>query len=461
MYLGSHEGFDAALLSERIASALGRLGVADRWLDAGNGTPVADALATALQLDLRLSGRGRTDGMAVLDALTDVQIFEFAAYLSWTIAHENAKLELPLGTVLQTGKPGDIRIGEETWVLDAGRPGLHPMETTRRDAHGPNLELLHTYIRRYTRGLACRHIGLPNAIFIVDTDDRHLLQFPPFAKAGGVVLQRWGNGTDAPRFCGALPEQIRTFAKSIVSDMRVLWSRRIEIAACAAKIREHAEGVAAAHGASVLRVAVDLQHQHDDDDFSMYVHFEAVDEAMRKGAVLDFYQGSDVADRWVRGPYGVVARPADLPELRALGADGHIDDMAAAVASAAPGGTQAVLTQLASAYETTFELPTTDAPCYATLYWRDGTIKAEVTMEGRLDWCGDRLVLMNQLIPLTMVTSLPGRTVDAFAQLPFPCPLKVAEADINGLDLKLQLEVGEHLVNCRTGAIWADPNAER
>lgn len=55
--------------------------IGNQRLDVGNGTPVADALATALQLALRISAR--KDDPAILAALTTNQIISLAADLEF------------------------------------------------------------------------------------------------------------------------------------------------------------------------------------------------------------------------------------------------------------------------------------------------------------------------------------------------------------------------------------------
>lgn len=449
VFHGNQGEFSLAQLKERVQAISGHL-------DIGNGTPASDALLSALDLDLRISGR--KDGAAVLDALTNDEIDDLVFEMVWTFERKNAEFALPLGTIVKSGEIGDVSFGGEHWLLDAGRPGLHSMETMRRDAHGPNFDLLRSHITRLTRNLACRRLGLPSPVFIVDVDDRHLLHFSPCAEAGGVVLQRWANGTDAPRFAAASPVQILEFAESIVADMRALWKRRDVIAARARAVRALADAAAAEHGAEVLLVAVDLSHQRDDERIDMYVHYLAIDEAMRAGPVLDFLPDrAHITAEFYQAPSAVSYRPAELEELRAFGADGRIDDMAAAVATFAPGGAAAIFATLATNYETTFELPTGGTPMFATLYWRNGTIRAEISMAGKLDWGRPSLEIYGDLLPDTVKDLLPGRTVDAVAQLPFACPCKIENVHDLDSGMRLDLEIGTRLVDLSSGCIWDEP----
>jgi hypothetical protein len=454
MHIGDHSQFGAADLREPLRTVLGAM-------DVGNGTPLADALASALQLDLRMSGR--KDGPAVIAALTADEMISLAVDLEFALKYKNSSFTLPLGTLVESREIADLRIGGEHWILNAGRPGLHPMESMRRDAHGPNLDLLLSHIERLTRKLACRRIGLPSPAHIVDTDDRQLLHFPPFAPAGGVVLQRWANGTDAPRFCAALPGQILELAKSIVADMRVMWTRRGDIAARAGFVRSLVEPAAAEHGAEVQLIAIDLRMQHNDANLDMYVHYLALDEAMRPGPVLDFIPCRDhITPEFYSAPIGVVYRREDIEVLRNLGADGWIDDMAAAIAAAAPDGAASVFAQLATSYEATVVLPTDAAPLFATLYWRDGLIRAEMSMADGLDFCRGQLDVPGLMLPDHMQGQLvPPRKVDDLAKLPFECPCTVIHAEPRDKGARLELELGKRLIELSSGRIWDDPTPGR
>ena len=452
MFVGSQEQFATAQATKRVQELCGNI-------DIGNGTSVADAIVSALEIDLRISGR--KDGAAVWNALTDREIADLAFHMTWTYERQDERFTLPLGTVVRSGEIGDVKIGGESWLLDAAKPGLHPMETMRRDAHGPNFELLCAHIARLTRNLACRRLGLPSPVLVVDRVDHHLLHFGPCSEAGDVVLQRRANGTEAPRFPAASPGQILEFAESIVADMRAFWKRRKAIAARSNVARGLADAAAAKYGAEVQLVAVDLSNQRESERIDMSVHYLAIDEAMRVGPVLGLMpdRGHVTADHY-RPPAGVCLRPDELAELRELGADGRIDDMAVAVATAAPGGVAAVFAQLATAYSMTFEIPTDATPMFATLYWRDGTIEADVSIAEKLDCYGTSLDILGNDLPDTIKNSLPGRTVACVAELPFACSCEIRSVqDLDG-GFRLDLKIGTSLVNLSSGLIWDGPDRD-
>jgi hypothetical protein len=296
-------------------------------------------------------------------------------------------------------------------------------------------------------------------VLVVDRDDHHLLHFRPCSEAGDVVLQRRANGTGAPSFTAASPGQILEFAESVVADMRAFWKRRRAIAARANVARGLAEHAAAKYGVEVQLVAVDLSKQRECERIDMSVHYLAIDEAMRVGPVLGLMLDRDniTADRY-RPPVGVYLRPDELAALRELGADGRIDDVAAAVATAAPGGIAAVFAQLATAYSMTFEIPTGGIPMFATLHWRDGTIEAHISIAEKLYWYGRSLEVLGNDLADTIKNSLPGRTVASVLDLPFSCPCKIKSIQDLDRGFRLDLENGARLVNLATGRVWDGPD---
>lgn len=330
MFSGNQDQF-AVITNKRLESLLD-------GMDAGNGTSLASAIAVALEVDRRISPASDEHSTAI----SDDALLDLAIDAQYTFTHPNSQTALPAGTILESKALGEILIGGERWVLDAGRPGLHPVWTTRRDAHGPNLERLQRHISRLTRNLACRRLGLPQPALVCDFDERHLLHFEPHAEAGGVVLQCWANGTGAPRFCSALPAQIEAFAKAIVLDMRAFWKRRKEVARQAAEVRHIVTPFVEEYNSQVDAIIVDMSFQSNDDDLDFYVHYVGIDEAMRRGLVLDMIPASRrnlVKHGHFIGPNPKIAYgPEELASLRSHGADGRITELAAAILSSGKGG---------------------------------------------------------------------------------------------------------------------------
>lgn len=423
-----------------------------------NGTSLAAALASALEVDVRLSGGG--DAFAAVNALSSDQIVDLASDLRHALANELSSFELPMGSICTPAELGGVNIGKEVWVSDAGVAGLHPLQLVRRDAHGSNLLALRAEITRRVAGKPWARIGLPFPVFIVDSDARHLLQFPAFTSAGGVVLQRWANETGAIRFCAATPTQIEEFAASIVDDMKLLWRRRRQVAADVRVIRSRAQRLLAESGdagSAVNAIAVQLSWQRDFDDYDYYVQFDGIDHAMRPGLVLDFVPSAERRENISRRlPAGVRGWLDQLQELLREGADGHVDEVTASLLRIAPEGAVAILARLARDYETTVTFTTDSGPLHALLYWRYGSIESEICVPGRFEWAGHTLEISSQelLSDVQLKTMIGSRVQDAF-DLPvdIACIIRRARQADNGT-VCLDVDVDMRLVNTRQGRVF-------
>lgn len=444
----ARELLEASLL-DKFDAALGSFNLV-------NGTSVASALVSAIMVDLRQSRN--EDGIEIIDAMDEEAIFDLGFSLASAIGHEDQQFTLPLGTRVKSDKPGSIHIGGEIWVTEAGKPGLFPLETVRRGAHGPNLELLRASISQAVRGKPWQRIGLPSPVLIADCEARHLLKFPPFQEAGGVVLQRWADETGASRFGAATPEQIKVFATSMAADMKTLWKRRKAVAAQAAVARGIAEAKipSDADGVAIHAIAIDFERHRKDEHLSFYVEFDGIDEAHRPGIVLD-YIPAVIEGQWRRDPvpYGIDGRSAERDALRALGADGEIDLLAEAVVRYAPEGPAAVLARLAADLETDVAFTTEAGPVYAVLFWRDGCIKAEITAPDRIVQYGDILEWYEGAFDDSAARALVGSALTPLVPLPFDVACLITDATpLYRGGVKLGLKGGRSPVNCATGHIW-------
>lgn len=447
MFSFQNELFEVSLL-EKFQAALGAMRLA-------NGTSLVAALVAAMMVDLRQSRS--EDGPDVIDALDDGAIIDLGENLLAALADDH-EFTMPFGTTVRSVSAGSVRVGEEIWVTDAGRDGLFAMETVRRDAHGPNLELLRDTISQAVQHQPWRRIGLPSPAFIVDRDARYLLKFPPFAEAGGVVLQRWADDTEAERFCSATQEQVNALAKSMVADMKALWKRRHAIADQVKAVRRMADAEVAANpsGIAINAIAVDLEHQREQERLSFYVEYDAIDEALRPGIALDYIPA--FIDGKMR-PYWIAldneGRRDRRDTLRLSGADGEIDAFAAAIIRHAPQGQEDILTRLATGYDTFITLAAGDGPVYATLFWRNGCIEAEVTAPGRFEQSGDMLEWYGAGLNKASVMALVGQSLSSVCPLPVDaaCTIVAAVPLMSG-GVRLQFRGERSLVNCSTGLIW-------
>lgn len=455
MSFQSQSEFEAVTVVQRLRGLFGEVELA-------NGTPIADVVAAALVIDQRVAG-ARASAVAEIAREPLIQAAKDVVLALELGEHE---FTLPLGTTSKSDRPGGLAIGGEQYVQDVDRPGLWAVEAVRRDAHGSNLDLLRQQVAQLTRRLACRRIGLPVAFFIVESDARDLLQFPPCEAAGGVVLQRSAGETGADRFCAANPEQIREFAKSIVADMRVLWKRRTAIAeqvgqtlraVDAGLVEARAEGL----DTRLAKICIDLSLQHENEDVSFYLEYEGIDEALRRGPVLDYVPGHNRPQGGVHTPPWTCAhRREKLVELGQADAHGWISDVAAAVADAAPEGRAAVLERLASDYQTYVALPTSSGTMHCTLYWRDGQIRAEISKSGRIDVYQDRLELTGVKLPETVIAGLVGRSLDEIVELPFRSGCAITDVQETARGLRLTLDVDLSFVNLDTGVSVRDPKSK-
>ncbi|MEW4448742.1 hypothetical protein [Qipengyuania sp. JC766] len=450
MFSGNQNQFKIAISHERLETLLD-------GMDAGNGTPLAPAIAVAIEVDRRIS---RASDEHISDISDDV-LRDLAFDARYTFTHSGSQTVLPFGTILESKGLGEILIGGERWVLDAGRPGLFPIWTTRSDAHGPNLKLLHRHIARLTRNLACRRLGLPQPALVCDFDERHLLHFAPHPEAGGVVLQCWASGTGAPRFCAALPEQVEAFARAIVKDMRAFWRRRKDIARQGAEVRAIVEHFIADVDAEVEAIIVDMSIQFSDEDFDFYVHYLGVDDAMRRGLVLDYIPASRrnlIKQGHYFGPCSkIISGREELEAVRSHGADGRITELAAAVLASGAVEPEQLLAVLARSYDVTFELATNGAPIFGALYWADGTIRAELSRQGTLNWSRDRLELYGIEVPEAKRVAMTGRPISELAGLPFGGDILIGQIERINNGVRLHVGKKPFLIELASGKVRECP----
>jgi len=448
---GNQDQFAAAAINTRLESLLEGDCV-------GNGTPLASVVATALDVDRRRALAN--DHIPI--SYSDEELLKLAIDISITLNLPHSNTTLPFGTVLKTRDLGAIVIDGERWTLDAGRPGLHPVFTTRADAHGPNLELLHHHISRLTRKLACRRLGLPRPRVVPDNYIGHALTFAPCAEAGGVVLQCWTDAIDAIRFCGAYPEQIEQFAESIVKSMRLFWKRRKNISQQGAEVRAIAEIHIADREAAIDAISVDMMLQFDLENLDFYVHYLAIDDALRPGLVQDFIPASRRA-LMRRGydfvpPWGVSGRYEELENFRRLGADGRITELAAAVLASGRVDPELIRSKLSEAYDVAVEISGCGKSMFVTFYWADGRIYAEVCKDGTMDWYRDVLEIYGVDAPETKLVTMIGKPLSDLVELPFGGDIIVDRIDRSLDGLRIHVAKNYLMIDLASGRTWECPD---
>lgn len=449
MLSGNQDQFAAADINVRLESLLEGDCV-------GTGTPLASAVATALEADRRRAPANDHNSISY----SDEELLKLATYISITLNLPHSKTTLPFGTVLETRKLGEILIDGELWTLDAGRPGLHPTFTTRKDAHGPNLDLLHHHISRLTRKLACRRLGVPQPRAIYDNYIGHVLHFAPCADAGGVVLQCWTDAISATRFCGAYPEQIEEFAESIVKGMRLFWERRKNIAQQGAEVRAIAEAHVAERRATVDAISVDMTLQFDLENLDFYVHYLAIDEALHPGLVSDFIPASRRAlirsGTQFTPVWGVSGHYEELENFRRHGADGRITEIAAAVLASGKVDSKLILTKLAEAYDVAVEIPGSGTSMFVAFYWADATIYAELCKHGTMDWNRDVLEIFGFDVPEAKLVAMNRRPLSDLMELPFGGDIIVDRVERISNGLRLHVAENLLLVDLASGRTWKE-----
>ena len=449
MFVGNQEQFVAEGLKARLEFLLD-------GVDVGNGTPLAAAVVSALHVDRRISG-SRT-----ADTYTDNELMDLAYDIQATLCSAQSAMMLPYGTILETEELGKILIGGELWTLDAGRPGLHPFEIAPRGAHGPNLDLLNSHITRLTRNLGCRRLGLPKPVFVCDYDDLHLLHFKPCPEAGGVVLQFWANGTDAPLFCGALSEQIEVYAETIVEGMRAFWKHRKSIAEQGIEVREIADCVSVEKDIEVDAVIL-VSNPVESDELDFDVHYIGIDAAMRRGLILDHVPAWK-RTQWRNGdryPLCLTAKwnREALDELRKHGADGRITEMAASLLTSGLIDKAQMLQDLSENYYSSVELPKDGASTFITMYWQDGVICAEISKHRVLHWAENTIEFYGITIPEAKCLAMAGKPVSDLALLPFGNGIIVERAKTTDDGLRLHVRKRELLISLKTGRTWECPDS--
>lgn len=449
MFSGNQDQFAAAAINARLESLLEGECV-------GNGTPLAATVATALDVDRRRAPATEHNPISY----SDEELLKLATEISETLAFPRSKTTLPFGTVLETRKLGEIFINGEFWTLDAARPGLHPAFTTRKGAHGPNLELLHHHISQLTQKLACRQLGLPQPLLINDNGERHLLHFAPCAEAGGVVLQCWSNVTDAIRFCGAFPEQIEEFAESIVEDMRSFWKHRKVIAMQGAEVRACAETRIAHLEAAVDAIIINLGFQIYMENLDFHVHYLAIDAALRPGLVLDYIPASR-REAMRRGEnFGPIldisGRYEQLDKLRRHGADGRITELAAAVLASGRFDSKLICSKLTEAYDVAVEIPGSGTSMFVAFYWAEGGICAEVCKHETMNWNRDVLEIYGFDVPEAKLVTMNGKPLSDLVDLPFGGDIIVDRVERIPSGLRLHVAENHLMIDLASGGTWKE-----
>ena len=411
-----------------------------------------EAVAQALAIDMRRAGVNPDDDLA----LPAERIAVAARDLDRAFSGHGPSFLLPFGTRVTVGRPGSVEIAGRVYVWRPNAPGLHPIETTPRDATGATFESLRLSIASWSSATSASSFGRPLPGTMCDGRVRHVIDFPPLSELGGAVLQYDSDMIDAARFCSATVSSIEKFCKIFVKDAQWLWRHRARIAGRVEEVRAAAEaGIRATdpYGtAAVLgRIIIDGRSVRKGPMPTIRVEYSGYDDSLRRGRPFDVVAGYDIASAasMRRIPLVNMFRGTRIFRLNQRGADGRIDARAAAIAGAALEGDAAILRRLARNLETDLVIPSDDGDLHATLFWRDGVIRAEESDGGGLerlwravDWHGvrERWAHDQMVLPMELLAE-SGRAAE---RLPV----------VDGV--RPDQSLGLSLVNTTTGAIWSD-----
>ncbi len=214
--------------------------------------------------------------------------------------------------------------------------------------------------------------------------------------------------------------------------------------------------------ASVDAIIIDMSFQSDDEDLDFYVHYSAIDVALRRGLVLDFIPASRRnlmrMDPTFGCPWGVRGRYKELENLRSHGADGRITELAAAVLAYGKVDSDLIRSKLSEAYDVAVEIPGSGTSMFVAFYWVDGTIHAEIEKHGTLDWARDVLVIHGADVPEARLVTMTGRPLSELVELPFGGDMTVRRVEriVDGLHLYMHENV--FLVDLASGRTWERPD---
>lgn len=418
------------------------------------GTLVAHGLSDIFSAEVRQ--QGWDPAWDAWRALDDLAILALGDQLGELLTrHGEVRCKLPAGTGAMGFLLGSAYVGTEVLVLDVDRPGLHALFDIPKRPGGANLAFLLETIDALSRDRPCRGVGMPTLVERFDEHPLHLLQFPPFAHACDVVLQRSLIDATAA-FCSLSTRKVLDLAEDIVVDMRDLWNNGRAIAPRVVMARDAARHLVAHFpDVRVHAVTVELHHQRFQERLAVGVEFETLDHALRRGIAVQHVDADDEPGNVLSA--AAVDRSVRAAAVHALGADGWIEGVARAVVDAAPQGPAAVLADLGDRLEVSVVLPTGTGPLRIRLRWWHGAVRAATEDSHDLSILHSMLWLRTSGLPHTLIGGLAGRPLHAALDGPFRCASPIASAVFADGLLTLDVRPDLWLVDCAAGRMWPDP----
>ena len=421
------------------------------------GTPAADAIYGLFLSEARQKGWAMAErAWSQIDAQAIRAIAQEFELMAWQ--GNRMDYPLPAGTEMIACIGGFVIVDAEQLGVDIDRPGLHHSADMPGRPGGSNLDLLMRIIDKLSANLACRALGMPELVVrLVGRHPEHHLQFPPFEPADNLVLQRSMDFSSSGLICSFDRSEIEALATGVVSDMSRLYAGPHIFASRIRNARRAAETVAAhLPDVRVRAMTLDISNEYSHGE-TLRAEFEAWDHAFRRGIVVHTIgqrfgwnatlevQGLDLADT--------------VAAVHAKGAHGWVSGVARSILEAAPGGPAVALAELAEAFETNVQLPTSTRPLKLRLFWRRGVIRVDTRDGDGVEVTDKDLTLRRRAFPETVITALKGQPLHAVLDSPFRCGSRIEHAENKDGNVVIRIKPDPWLVNCETGRMWPDAPA--
>lgn len=418
------------------------------------GTPAADAIYGLFLSEARQKGWDMAErAWSEIDAQAIRAIAREYELMAWQ--GNRMDYPLPAGTEMIACIGGFVIVNAETLGVDIDRPGLHHAADMPGRPGGSNFDLVMRVIDELSANLACRAIGMPHLVVrLVDRHPEHHLQFPPFAPADNVVLQRSMDFSSSGLICSFDRSEIEMIATGVVSDMSRLFAGPHIFASRVGNARRAAEAAAAQlPDVRVNAITLDISNQYSHGD-TLTAEFDAWDHAFRRGIVVH-----TIGQRFAwSAPLEVqgLDRADAVAELGAKGAHGWVSGVARSILEAVSGGPATALAELVERFETNVVLSTNTRPLKLRLYWQEGVIRVATRDGHGIEITDEALTLHRRSFPETVITALRGQPLHAVLDNPFRCGSRIEHAENKDGNVVIRIKPDPWLVNCENGRMWPD-----
>lgn len=390
--------------------------------DLGNGTPIADAVATVLAVDIALRGkRFFNDAKTHIGTLTDEQIKQTIHDLELCFTSPNSSVSavLPFGTRIESSWQSGVKIGNHHYHALRERPGLHETGVVG-DLGRPGAELLKQKIAQKLAELPKCDIPRPGVDDIkIETQWRYrdTIHLP----------MRGGPGTTYTHSENIMITEFM-LDDDIEDTVSIIFEKSLDAI-------EHADEIDAEYTKLLTSIQPILDKASKED---IYFRFA--------GVVVSFYSskaivrpkfevlGNDLKPTsWeasTHGAGGVMGaiknqislqrrRKRVLDEAGSAGARGRVDQITLRAIEEFWENPAAALKQMAGKRSITVNGKRNGAKNDPIrIVWRNGRIESNFMIKEGITWNYTRLVLKNFQLPATVINSLPGKPLSVVIEHP-------------------------------------------